>query len=124
MMIALWVLTLFVLGLWSLTAWGLHALLTLDAARLGDLKPLIEQIPYGEVLGAWIPGWQDLLRMSIDFTQVMLGWIGGAAPVVVWVVWGLGTLVIVGLGLVLTAVIKLVRRAAAPAAAPNRASAG
>jgi hypothetical protein len=122
MMIALWILTLLVLGLWSLAAWGVHALLTLDASRLGDLKPLVEQIPYGDVIGAWIPGWQDLLRMTIDFTQVVLGWVGGAAPVVMWIVWGFGALVIVGLGLVLTVVIKLVRRATAPTPAPQRAA--
>jgi hypothetical protein len=115
MLIALWVLTLFVLGLWSLTAWGLHALLTLDATRLGDLKPLVDQIPYGQVIEAWIPGWQDLLRLSIDATQALLGWIGGAAPVVVWVVWGFGALLIVGLGLVLTLVLRLMRRTTAPA---------
>lgn len=116
MLIALWILTLFVLGVWSLTAWGLHAVLTLDASQLGDLKPLIDQIPYGELIGQWIPGWQDLLRASIDLTQVVLGWVGGAAPVIVWIVWGLGALLILGVALVLTVVVKLIARKAPPAA--------
>lgn len=117
MMIALWILTLFVLGLWSLTAWGLHALLTLDASALGDLKPLVDQIPYGDVLGTWVPGWQDLLRIAIDFTQVALGWIGAAAPVVVWIVWGVGALVVVAVALVLSMLLRFARRSSARTAA-------
>ena len=118
MVIAVWVLMLFLLGVWSLTAWGLHALLTLDPSRLGDLKLLIDRIPYGEVISQWIPGWQDLLRMTIDFTQVLLGWIGSAAPVVVWVVWGIGTLGILLTGALLTLLVKLMRRSSPPPRAP------
>ncbi|MCU0774657.1 MAG: hypothetical protein MUC74_09135 [Ideonella sp.] len=117
MMIALWILTLGLLGLWSLSAWGVHALLTLDASRLGDLKLLVDQIPYGDVIGAWIPGWQDLLRMTIDFTQVALGWVGGAAPVVVWIVWTIGALTILGIGALLSGLIVMIRRSAAPSRA-------
>lgn len=120
MLIALWILTLIVLGLWSLTAWGLHALLTLDASRLGDLKPLIDQIPYGNLLSDWLPGWQEWLRASIDLTQVLLGWVGGAAPTVVWVLWGLGAFVVLIAALIMTVVIKMwqgkpPRRARVPA---------
>jgi hypothetical protein len=112
--LALWLFTLFVLGLWSLTAWGLHAVLTLDATRLGDLKPLVDQIPYGALIDQWIPGWQDWLRASIDLTQWLLGMVGGAAPVIVWLLWGLGSLVVLGVAVVLTVVIKLIRRKSPP----------
>jgi hypothetical protein len=105
-LIALWILTLFALGLWSLTAWGLHAVLTLDAARLGDLKPLIDQIPYGALISQWLPGWQDWLRASIDLTQMLLGWVGGAAPVIVWVLWGVGTIGLLIVAVVLTFIIR------------------
>ena len=118
MMIALWIFTLFMLGLWSLIAWGLHALLTLDAARLGDLKPLIDQIPYGQVISQWIPGWQDLLRMTIDLTQIVLAWVGSAAPVVVWVVWGFGTMVILVIAALLSLLIKVMRRSSPPTRQP------
>lgn len=116
MLIALWILTLLVLGAWSLTAWGLHAVLTLDAARVGDLKPLIDQIPHAALIEAWIPGWQDLLRATVDLAQVVIGWVGGAAPVIVWVVWGLGTAVILGLALLLTLVVRLITRSTGPTA--------
>lgn len=117
MLIALWILTLFVLGAWSLTAWGLHAVLTLDAARVDDLKPLIDQIPHAALIEVWIPGWQDLLRATVDLAQGVIGWVGGAAPVIVWVLWGLGTLVIVGVALLLTLVVRLMTRRSGPAAA-------
>lgn len=110
MIIASWVLTLFVLALWTLASWGLYALLSLDATRLGELKPLVDQIPYGEAISQWIPGWQDLLRLSIDLTQTLLGWVGEAAPIVVGVVWGVGAAVIVLVGVLLTLLVRAIRR--------------
>jgi hypothetical protein len=110
MMIALWVLTLFTLGVWSFAAWALHALLTLDASRLGDLKPLIDQIPYADAISAWIPGFQDLLRLMVDATQWSLSWLGSAAPVIAWVVWGLGVAVILLVALALTVLIRVIRK--------------
>ena len=109
-MIALWLLTLLAVGLWSLTAWGLHAVLTLNPASLSDLKPLVAQIPHADLIGQWIPGWQEMLMATLDMTQVLLGWVGGAAPIIVWVLWGLGVAVMVGLALVLSLLIRLLRR--------------
>lgn len=53
MLIAIWVLALLGIGLWTLTAWGLNALLTIDPSRLQDLKPLIHEIPFGETIDQW-----------------------------------------------------------------------
>jgi hypothetical protein len=117
MILASWVLTLFVLALWTLAAWGLHALLTLDATRVGELKPLVDQIPYGEAISQWIPGWQDLLRLSIDLTQATLGWVGDAAPIVVGVVWGVGALAILAVGVLLTLLVQFIRRSGSPGVA-------
>jgi hypothetical protein len=117
MLIAVWIVVALLLALWSLGAWGLHALLTLDATALSDLKPMVERIPYGELLSRWVPGWQDLVHLLIDLTQTVLGWIGGAAPVVVWVAWGVGALLLLLLGGLLSLVVALIRKsAAAPAA--------
>jgi hypothetical protein len=123
MMIALWILTLVTLVAWSFGAWALHALLTLDASELVNLKPLIDQIPYADAISVWLPGFQDLLRLMVDLTQVVLGWVGGAAPVIVWVVWAVGAAVIVLVALALSLVIKLIRRQSAPPAAPPGARA-
>lgn len=119
MLTAIWILVGLGLALWSLTGWGLYTLLRLDNAWLGDLKPLIDEVPFGPWLDAWIPGWQALLELSIDSVQWLLGWMGAAAPVVVWVVWGLGTLMLVGGGALLSLVVVLLRdrKPAGPAAA-------
>lgn len=118
MLIAIWILTALALVAWSLLAWGTHALLTLDPGRVGALGPLIEKIPYGEWIDRWIPGWQDLLRLALELTQVVLGWVGSAAPIVVGVAWGVGTLGLLGVAGLLTLLVKLARpKPAVPAAA-------
>ncbi len=114
MVIAIWIVTAILLGLWSLTAWGVHGLLMLIAGGAngvgdwsGDLKPLLEQIPFTPVLDQWFPGWQELLRASLELAQVLIGWLGGAVPLVSWTVWGLGTagLLLLAGGLTLVAVL-------------------
>lgn len=111
MVIAIWIVTAILLGLWSLTAWGLHGLLMFLAGNgggwAGDLKPLVDRIPLTPVLDQWIPGWQELLRASLDLAQVLIGWLGGAVPLVSWTVWGLGTagLLLLAGGLTLVAVL-------------------
>jgi len=121
MHILIWTLTLLVLGLWSLLAWGTHALLTLDPSWVGSLKPLVEKIPYGALIEGWLPGWQEMLLALADLTQSLLGWVGGAAGLVVGVLWGLGALVLLGLAALLSAGVGIARRAArsAAAAAPS-----
>jgi hypothetical protein len=116
MVIAIWILTVLGLGLWSLVAWGLHALLGLDGqALLGDLKPLIAQIPYGAVIEQWVPGWQGLLEATLALAKTLLGWLGSAGPVLVWVLWGIGAAVLLAIAAVLTLIVVIARRATAPA---------
>lgn len=112
MIIAIWILALLGLALWSLVAWGLGALLGMDArALVGDLKPLIDQIPYGALIEQWVPGWQGLLHATLDLAQTLLGWLGSAGPVLVWVLWGLGAAALLAVAGVLTLVVSLARRA-------------
>jgi hypothetical protein len=110
MLIAIWVLTLLGLGLWSLTAWGMQALLTMDASRLQDLKPLIHEIPFGETIDQWMPGWRALLAVAIDATQALVAWVGHAAPWLIWALWGVGAAgLLLGAGILSLAVV-LIRR--------------
>lgn len=110
MVTVIWILAAIALVVWSLVAWGLYRLLTLDPQWVGDLKPLIERIPYGEQIEQWVPGWQELLRTAIDVMQAMLGWVGGAAPWLVGVAWGLGTLLLLGGAALLSWLVSLWRR--------------
>lgn len=101
MMILVWVLALLGLVLWSLFAWGVHAVLSIDVSRLQDLKPLIDDFPYGEQIDRWVPGWQALLKLAVDAGQHLLGWVGAAAPWLAWALWLVGAgliLMVAGLG--------------------------
>ncbi len=114
MHIAIWIITALLLGFWTLLAWGVATVLAIDPAWVGDLRPLIEQIPYGHVLDLWVPGWAGMLRALLDATQLMLGWLGSSAGWLVCLLWGLGAAVLLGLGALCSGVMVLVRRSTAP----------
>ena len=110
MLIAIWVLALLGIGLWTLAAWGVNALLTIDPGRLQDLKPLIHEIPFGETIDQWVPGWRALLAVAVDLTQSLVAWIGHAAPWLVWALWGVGTAGMLVLAGIVSLAVVLIRR--------------
>jgi hypothetical protein len=124
MLIAIWTLALLGIALWTLAAWGLHALLTLDPSRLQDLKPLIHEIPYGELIDQWIPAWRTMLALAIDLTQKLVGWVGHAADWIVWLLWAAGTGVAVLVAGVLSLSVVLIRRGMAASEAQRLAAQG
>jgi hypothetical protein len=105
----IWILTLLGLAMWSLLAWGLHMLLAIDPGWVDDVESLIRQVPYADVIERWVPGWQELLHAAMDLAQLVLGWVGTNAPLVAWIVWGLGALLLLGTGLLLTLIVCLLR---------------
>jgi hypothetical protein len=115
MVLAIWIVVGLAVGLWSLLGWGLYSLLTLEQQWLGELEPLLGQVPFGAWLDLWVPGWQALAAVTIDAVQWTLGWVGAAAPVAVWLVWGGGTLVMVAGGALLTVLVVLLRERPRPA---------
>jgi hypothetical protein len=123
MHIAIWILALIALALWSAAAWGVGTLLGLDPSWVGDLKPLVQQIPYAALIDQWLPGWQDMLLTLLDLTRSLLAWAGGAGVVVVWVLWALGAALIVGAAAALSLVVALVRRTSAKGPPPSAAAA-
>lgn len=123
MHIAIWILALIALALWSAAAWGLGTVLGLDPSWVGDLKPLLQQIPYAALIDQWVPGWQDLLVALLDLTRSLLAWAGGAGVVVVWVLWALGAAVIVVAAALLSLVVALVRKSGAKGPPPSAAAA-
>lgn len=110
MLFLLWTLTAFAIALWSLSAWGMHSLLTLDPGWLDDVDLLIARMPYASTIDLWFPGWQELLRLSIGVAQQLLVWVGGAAPWLVWIVWAVGTAILLLLAGGLSLLLRLVRR--------------
>lgn len=123
MKIAIWIIAALCLGLWSLLAWAIAAVLGLDPNWVNDLKPLVQQVPYADVLEQWIPGWQPMLLATLDLTRTLLGWAGGAGVVVVWVLWAVGAGLLLLLAVVLHVVVALVQRSARSATAPATAAA-
>ena len=107
MLVAIWILTLFGLMLWSLLAWGLHMVLAIDPLWIEDANVLIAQIPFAELIDRWIPGWHEMMHAAMDLTQVTLSWVGTNAPLVAWIVWSIGALVLVGTGMALALVVCL-----------------
>lgn len=123
MIIAIWIITLVLLALWSVAGWGLYLLLASGTQWIGDLKPLLEQIPNAAIVERWIPGWIDALKLMLDAMQALFAWLGGAAPVLVWLIWGVGTSVLLLLALVLTMVVALIRKSTPPPTPPQQPSA-
>ena len=119
MLALIWILTLVGLALWSLAAWGLHTLLTIDPGWVEDVDALIRQVPYAEAIERWFPGWQQMVSAAMDLAQVVLGWVGSNAPLVAWIVWGIGVLGLLGVGGVLTLVVCLLREKNPPPTATS-----
>jgi hypothetical protein len=109
MLPAIWIFTLLGLVLWSLAAWGLHAVLTIDPMWVEDVEALIREIPYAAAIDRWFPGWRELLEVLMDVAQLVLGWVGTNAPLVAWIVWGVGTITLLVGGLLLTLIVCLLR---------------
>lgn len=109
MLIAIWILTLFGLVLWSLASWGLHTLLSIDPRWIEDVEKLVVEIPYAEAIDRWFPGWRELLGVLMDLAELVLGWVGNNAPLVAWIVWGVGALTLLVGGLFLTLIVCLLR---------------
>jgi hypothetical protein len=115
MHIVIWIFTLLGLAAWSLLAWGLHALLVMDPDWIDDVEALIRNVPYAAAIDRWFPGWQDLLHAAMDLAQTVLGWVGSNAPLVAWIVWGIGALVLLTAGGLLSLVVCLLTEKKKPA---------
>lgn len=111
MHLVIWLITFACLGLWTLLAWALASLLGMDPSWVGDMKPLIAQLPYGDVIEAWVPGWQALAASLLDLAQALLKWLGALGPWLALALWSVGAACIVGTGALLSLVVALVRRA-------------
>ena len=116
MVMLIWCLTLLALLLWSALGWGLHTLLSLGPTWLDKLPGLIEKLPYPAVLERWLPNWQEWLIGAATAVQAVFGWLGGAGVVLVWAVWVVGTMAMLGMALLLTFAVRRLPAVHKPAA--------
>lgn len=118
-----WMVVLVLIGLWSLSAWALHAASTWAVAHAGALAdPAGAMAGAGLDLPAWLAPWippealqmLDSLRTALaPMLEGLLGMmpaLAGGLSVAVWVLWALGTVLLVVLGVVAHVLIATVRR--------------
>jgi hypothetical protein len=109
MLPAIWIFTLLGLALWSLLCWGLHAVLAIDPNWIHDVDALIREVPLAAWINHVVPGWYEMLDVAMDLAAVVLSWVGTNAPLVAWIVWSIGALTLLVLGMSLTLGVCLLR---------------
>lgn len=115
MQLAIWIVAALLVGLWSLLAYGVGTLAGLAAGLSGltaDWNPLLDRIPGAAWMGDWLPGWREAVVSAAQNIGGALGWLGGALPVIVWVVWGLGTVVLLLCAALVSGIAAWARRSA------------
>lgn len=121
MHLLIWLLAGLGLALWTLLAWGVASLFGLDLSNIGDLRPVLDGLPFVWVLDAGLPGWRELLLVLVELSQTLLAWAGTAGAVVVWVAWAVGAALIVGGAALLSLAVALIRRGGGGTATPRPA---
>jgi hypothetical protein len=118
-----WFLVLGLLALWSLAAWAFHAVTVWTIANAGvlaDATGASAGLHTPEWLAPWLPAELTTAVNSVvsalkPAVESVLGWapsLAGGLSVAVWVVWGMGSVLLIGLGAVLSGLIALARRQA------------
>ena len=125
-----WLAVFSLLALWSLAAWAFHSVTAWTVANTGALAggsgaAQVLRVPVW--LAPWVP---PELALALDSMasalapaiQAALGWAPALADglsVAVWLVWGIGSVLLVVLGFLATGVIAVLRRRASVSATPS-----
>jgi hypothetical protein len=125
------------LALWSLAAWAFHSITTWVVSNAGVVaggSGSIEGVHVPAWLAPWIPpdlapALASMLSAITPAVESLLNQapaLAGGLSLAVWVVWGIGSILLVVLGLVLSGLITQLRRRASmgPAASGRPAAAG
>ncbi len=128
MQFLIWFVGIFILALWSATVWLGHAatalLLTLPwdqaLASLRQiemptlLRPFLEPF-LGGAWQAWVEALAPLLQWTGTLVQGSSAWLVSALPVLAWLIWGLGSLVLLALVAGVSVALWFARRKTASA---------
>ncbi len=115
-----WLVVLSLLALWSCGAWAFHAVASWTISNTGLRLP--------DWLAPWLPpeaavAFTSMLEAFMPAVQAVLDQapaLAGGLSVAVWVVWGIGSILLVVLGLVVTGLIAMLRRRASVFVAPAK----
>lgn len=125
-----WSVTFILLALWSLAAWAFHSIAAWTVSNAGVLagsSGAIESLRVPDWLAPWIPpefalaftAMLSALSPAIEATLNQAPALAGGLSVGVWAVWGVGSALIIILGLVCSRLITVLRRRASVFAAPS-----
>lgn len=111
-----WVLVLLLLALWSGLVWSGQALLAAMLAKVGTLGPADWSLP--DALTAWLPVWAaewlvgtiENLTPQLQSLAGAMPWLSSGVTLLAWVVWAVGALLLLGIGLAIHVAIALVRK--------------
>ena len=120
-----WSVMFILLALWSIAAWAFHSIAAWTVSNAGVLAEgsgAIESLRAPDWLAPWIPpeialAFTSMLSASSPAIEAALNQataLAGGLSVAVWAVWGIGSAVIVILGLVCSRLITVLRRRASP----------
>lgn len=116
-----WFLVLSLFALWSLAAWAMHAVAVWTVSNAGALTGVASGVE-GLRLPAWLAPWvppeiaQMLPALMADVAPVVESLLqaapalGGGLTVATWVVWGIGSVLLLLLGAGLHLLIAMWRR--------------
>ena len=128
-----WFVVVALLALWSLAAWALHAVGIWTVSNAGALSGAasgVGAVRLPEWLAPWVPQElsQSLTALLSGLGPVVDGLLqaapalAGGVTAASWVVWGIGSVVLVLLGAALHLLIALWRRRSGGASGPNAGS--
>jgi hypothetical protein len=111
-----WVLVLLLLALWSALVWSGEALLGAMLSHAGAIGTSDWSLP--EALTAWLPvpvaewlaGTVETLAPQLQALAGMLPALSGGVTVLAWVVWSVGAVLLVGIGLAIHVAVALWRK--------------
>ena len=120
-----WSVMLILLALWSLAAWAFHSITAWTVSNAGELAGgpgAIESLRLPDWLAPWIPpevalaftAMLSALSPAIEAALNLAPALADGLSVAVWVVWGVGSALIIILGLVGSRLITVLRRRASP----------
>lgn len=128
-----WFVVLALLAMWSLAAWALHAVAVWTVSHAGALTGAASGASTIAML-AWLAHWvppevaqwaSQLMAGLAPFIDSMLQAapaLAGGLTVATWVIWGIGSVLLVLLGAGLHLLIALLRRRVASGAGPTAGS--
>ncbi len=120
MHIAIWIITFLIIGLWTLGAWGVSSLLSINGDWVAQIDPWLARLPFAGWLEGWFPEWLQLAHAMLDGLQSLVTWLGAAAPVLVWTVWGGAVVVTLLLAAGLSLLVALIKRNMPPTQPPGQ----